>query len=243
MKTLVLDIETTPHTVHTWGLFDQNIAISQIVKPTEVLCFAAGWVGEKAIGFYRGENMASDAHALLDAADAVVTWNGDRFDLPHLNREFILAGLGEPSPYRSIDLLKTTRRKFKFASNKLDYISQALGVGEKTHHTGFQLWLDCMAGDEKAWRLMKKYNVQDVRVTREDYFKLLPWISGHPNVRLYGDGIPAEGCPNCGSARVERRGYAYTPVSKFQQFHCLNVKCGRWFRGTKRVDGDTVRGV
>jgi len=47
MKILMLDIETTPMQVYTWGLWDQNIGINQIIKPTEMLCFGAKWQGKK----------------------------------------------------------------------------------------------------------------------------------------------------------------------------------------------------
>ena len=51
MKILYLDIETAPNLVFTWGLFNQNIGLNQIVKPGYTLCFAAQWEGKKEIVF------------------------------------------------------------------------------------------------------------------------------------------------------------------------------------------------
>ena len=48
-KVLVIDIETSPNVVYAWGLWDQNIGISQVIEPSRVLCFAAKWVGQKKV--------------------------------------------------------------------------------------------------------------------------------------------------------------------------------------------------
>lgn len=246
-KILVVDIETTPNLAWVWGLFKQNVAISQIAEAGEVTCFAAKWVGDENVMFYStfhdGKDVMLDAaYVLLSDADIVVSYNGIRFDMPHLNREFIQAGKTPPSPYAQVDLLRTVRKQFKFPSNKLDYVSQALGLGAKQTHSGFQLWLDCMAEDEEAWALMQEYNEQDVRLTEDLYVRLLPWISPHPSLALYTPGSEAEDfCPNCGSDNLKRQGYAHTQVSTYQRYKCGD--CGKWSRSSHRVSGVTVRGT
>jgi DNA polymerase elongation subunit (family B) len=239
VKILTLDIETTPNLAHVWGLWQQNVALVQLRESTNLLCLAAKWHGDKNVHFLSGDEMLNDVFGLLDEADAVITWNGDRFDLPHLNREFLEHNMGIPSPYASIDLLKTSRKKFKFPSNKLDYVASTLGVGSKTSHYGHKLWIDCMAGDERAWKLMEKYNKQDVRITEKVYDKLLPWISSHPSVAAHAGNM--NGCPNCGSVKAQKRGFAYTAVSTFQQFACLS--CGKWYRGAKRLATTDARAL
>ena len=49
MKVLLLDIETAPNLVHVWGLFKQNISISQIMDSSYVMCFAAKWLDSEDI--------------------------------------------------------------------------------------------------------------------------------------------------------------------------------------------------
>ena len=90
-------------------------------------------------------------------------------------------GLDPPSQFKQLDLLQTTRQQFRFPSNKLDYVSQQLGLGSKTKHMGMEMWRDCMDGCPKAWKIMKRYNMQDVRLTEKYYKRLLPWIKNHPN--------------------------------------------------------------
>ena len=124
MKILLLDIETAPNTAYVWGLFKQNISISQIVDSSAMLCWAAKWLDNEDVMFSSimggRKKMLQRIHKLLDEADAVVHYNGSRFDIPTLNKEFLEAGMSPPSPYAQVDLLKTARQQFRFPSNKLD---------------------------------------------------------------------------------------------------------------------------
>lgn len=245
MKLLFLDIETSPIEAYTWGLWDQNISLNQIIKPTEMISFAAKFKGDKKKHFHSvfhdgKEAMVQAAHALVDECDVLGTWNGRKFDEKHLRREFVEAGLTPPSPYKSLDLLLTARSQFYFPSNKLQYVSTALGLEGKVSHTGFDLWLKCMAGDAKAWAVMKRYNIQDVLLLEELHEALLPWIKGHPHHALYAlDDDTC--CQNCGSRDLQRRGYDTTSLGKYPRFQCKD--CGKWGRGKKSVASVDVRGI
>ena len=189
MKILMLDIETTPLQVYTWGLWDQNIGISQIIKSTEMMCFGAKWQGKKKVTFksvhHDGkEAMLKELHSMMEEADALVGWNSAAFDHKHIKREFLENGMAPPSTVKDLDLMSVVKANFKFPSNKLDYVAQALGVGSKVKHSGFQLWIDCMAGDDKAWQEMKKYQIQDVVLLEELYRVLLPWLPGSSSVSI-----------------------------------------------------------
>ena len=232
MKTLAIDIETAPNTAHVWGLFNQNVGISQIMQTGRVMCFAAKWVGQKGVTFYsehtHGHRATIDAaYALIGEADAVLTYNGRSFDLPTLNREFVKYRMGPPAPYHDIDLLLVIRRRFRFSSNKLDHICRELGLGAKTKHSGHELWVQCMNGDPKAWKLMERYNRQDVLLLEKLYEVVRPWIDQHPNAALYS-GIDAPACTNCGSTNVQKRGLQASRTHKYQRFHCQ--ECGTWMR-------------
>jgi predicted RNA-binding Zn-ribbon protein involved in translation (DUF1610 family) len=247
MKILALDIETKPNLAHVWGLWDQNVSIGQLKEVTEMLCFGARWVGETKITFrskyHDGKQaMLDEAWNLLDECDALMTWNGKSFDSKHLKREFIQAGMNPPSPYKELDLMLAVKSQFKFPSNKLDYVSQALGVGQKVKHKGFDLWLDVIgengtAAEASGWKAMKEYQLQDVNLLIDLYEKLLPWIPNHPNVALYDD-VPF-GCPHCGSDKLQKRGEARLSAGTYQRYLCLN--CGSWPRGSKRLDTTELR--
>lgn len=243
MKILALDIETSPLITYSWGIWNQNIGINQIQEPTRMLCFAARWVDQpkRSIEFYSEHEsdhwaMVESAWQLVDEADALLTFNGKKFDGRHLNREFVLAGLGPPSPVKHIDLLQVVRKQFLFPSNKLEWVSQQLGLAGKVKHEGFGLWLKCLAGDEAAWKRMERYNKQDVHLLVDAYRTILPWISNHPNLNLYGgDGVS---CPTCGGV-LHKRGTRTTGITSYQRYRCS--KCGAWSTDGKALQRSDVR--
>lgn len=243
MKILFYDIETSPITAHTWGLWDQNVSLKQIITTTEMMCFGARWLGGKRTVFrseyhHGKEQMLATIHQLMDEADVMVGWNSASFDRKHLNREFIENGWLPPSPSREVDLMRVVKASFRFPSNKLDYVAGALGVGGKVAHTGFDLWLGCMAGDDKSWRLMKKYQVQDVLLLVDLYERLKPWMKWHPDKNVV-DGTDS-GCSVCGGfLRVS--GEYHTNTSAFIKLRCS--ECGKYHRMAKRLRSSSVRPV
>jgi len=234
IRILTIDIEWRPLLSYHWGLFDQNISIIQIKEHGGMLCFAAKWMGEKEILFFSTfhdgyETMLQKAHELLSEADIVVGYNSDRYDVRKMNQAFVLAGMGPPRPFKSIDLIKTNKGRFDLPSRKLDYLVQQLSIGSKLPHTGFQLWLDCIDNDPKAWDLMRRYNIQDVRVTEKAYLRLLPWLTNSPHLGMFtGDEFS---CPYCGSKKLKRHiEPAHTLVQSYTLFEC--DRCHGWIRGT-----------
>lgn len=228
-----------PAIVHSWGLYNQNHGINQVVADPYMLSFAGRWYGSKTVTFksvyHNGtEDMLNTLWSMLNEADAIVSWNGAGFDTKHAHREFIKNGLKPTATPHEIDLLRTARSQFKFLSNKLDYVSQYLGVGAKKSTGGHELWVACMNGDEKAWNTMRSYNKQDVNLLVDLYEYMLPWIKNHPNVNLFS-GVEEEGCPTCGSQDIQKRGFVRTGITAKQRYWCANPKCGRWFTGSKVI--------
>jgi hypothetical protein len=174
--------------------------------------------------------MLKGIYDLLADADAVIHYNGTKFDIPTLNKEFLLQNFTPPSPYRQIDLLRVVRSNFRFPSNKLDYVSQRLGLGQKHAHEGHDLWVKCMNGDKDAWKRMEDYNIQDVVLLEKLYHKLIPWIKNHPNQNLYSESVC---CPSCGQSNLQKRGTAVSSTGTYQRYQCKS--CGTWSQGTKAI--------
>ena len=234
---LLVDIETAPNLAYVWGMWQQNVSLDALVEPGYTLCWAAKWLGEKKVFFSSIHNtsekkMIKEVWGLVNEADAVIHFNGRKFDMPTLNKEFLLYGFGPPAPYKEIDLLPVCRKQFRFPSNKLDYVARALGVTEKVKHMGYTLWTKCMAGDDKAWKQMEKYNRGDVKTLEEVYDKLLAWIPSHPNHGLYVDSEKPV-CVNCGSDHIQKRGTEKAQAHIYPRFKCIN--CGKWMRGRSNV--------
>jgi hypothetical protein len=244
MKILFLDLETSPNLAFVWGLWQQNVSINQLMESTEVICFGARWHGKKEVIFkslhHHGKKaMLDELHKLMEEADVLVGWNSAAFDSKHIKREFLENGYLPPSPYKELDLMRVVKSQFKFPSNKLDYVAQTLGVGAKVQHSGFDLWIGCMADNKKAWAEMKEYQIQDVNLLIDLYEILKPWIKNHPHAALY-DSV-AGGCSNCSSVKLQRRGYSRTLTATYQRFQCLD--CGKWLRGDKSVEKTTYKSI
>lgn len=235
---LYLDIETAPNLAYVWGHYEQNVIEHEL--PWYIICAAWRWENERKVysvaqiddekAFQK--NNADDTIVvkklweILDKADIIIAHNGDRFDLRKIHARFAILGMKPPSPYRTIDTLKQARKHFAFNSNRLDDLGEILGLGGKTSHSGFAMWKGCMAGDEKAWRAMVRYNKRDITLLRDVYMALRPWIKNHPSIIVMGDAEDLDSCPTCGKDELMRRGYRYTNVSTFRQYLCKN--CGAW---------------
>ncbi len=233
MKILLLDIECAPNLATVWGIWQQNVALNQLLESSYTLCYAAKWYGESRIMFdsiYKTDrkSMLNSIHTLIEEADVVVHYNGLRFDMPMLNKEFLEAGMYPPSPVKHIDLLRVVKSNFRFVSNKLDYVSQRLGLGKKTEHEGHELWLKVMNNDRKAWKRMEEYNKNDVVLLEKLYDRLKGWVKQHPNHNAYSANLC---CTNCGSSKLNKRGTVRSRVSVFQRFQCQ--ACGAWSRSNK----------
>lgn len=246
-KILLLDIETAPAVAYIWRMFDETVGLEQLIDPGRVICAAWQWYGEKEVHFgAEWESVVEevdldsrtvtitptrewmrDLHAAMCEADAIITYNGDKFDLPKLNGEFVQLGLPPPTPAASIDLRKVVK-KMGWVSGKLAFVGPHLKIGAKVKHEGFELWKKVLAGDEKAQSKMERYNKQDTRLLSKLYKKLRPYIKNHPH--LHEDA--KEHCPSCGSHKVQRRGYRYTKSFKIERLQC--TACGSWHDGKKK---------
>lgn len=230
-KILILDIETRPAKAYVWRAYgEQSIGVEQIIDAGGVICVGAKYFGEKETFLFseweHGQTeMLARVHQMLSDADAVVTYNGDKFDLPKLQGEFLLAGLRPTPPIPSIDLVKTVR-KFGFFVNRLAFIGPFLGLGAKIKHEGFELWVKVIAGDTKAQARMSKYCKQDVVLTEKLYKKILPFIKNHPHL-----GKERQECGACGSKNTQSRGFRRTKYFKIQRLQCQN--CGSWSDGKR----------
>jgi len=232
VKILTLDIETKPALSYHWRMFKQNIGVNQVVEPGGILCVSCQWVGSNVVETFTEwdngeEGMLRAIHDRIMEADAVVTKNGIKFDIPHLRVWFLKYGLPPLPALTHIDLEKVARYQFAFLSNKLEFIAPFLGVGNKMDTGGFELWTDVINGDEKARRKMVRYCERDVRITTKLYLKMRAWIPDHPAMRALG----SEACPACQSLKTQKRGYRMTKCFRIARHQCND--CGSWFSGKR----------
>lgn len=238
MRILTFDVETMPLEVRAFGIWQQNIGLSQIHQTDWMACFAATFHGERKVHFHSvwddgARGMALALHRLMDEADVVMGWNSNKFDIPWANRIYQESGKSEPSPYAKVDLMREVKRKFRLPSYKLDFVARWLGLGGKLRTGGFDLWADVLAGDEKAMRKMRRYNIRDTQLTEQvfDTLHAKGWIKGLPNHAIDGGHV----CPACGSDKLQARGWQHTKTRRYKRYQCKS--CGGWSQATHADPG------
>lgn len=249
-KILLFDIETAPILAYVWGLFDQNVGLNQIHSDWYVLSWSAKWLGDSQV-MYQDQRSRRDIENdkqllqgiwdLLDEADIVITQNGKQFDVKKLNARFVAHGFQPPAPFKHIDTLEMAKRVFGFTSNKLEYMTNKLCTKykklTKRKFSGFDLWRECLGGNDEAWNEMEKYNKQDVLSLEELYEKMAPW-GNKINFNIYGKDDHR--C-NCGSINIQKRGYDYLVGGRYQRYQCKD--CGAWSKGSKNLATHRTRRV
>lgn len=240
LSILFLDIETLPNIVYNWKTgYDITIPTDFIVQERSIFCIGYKLVGtriEKG-NFYRTKGITERSvlkkfSKIMEKADLVVAHNGDKFDLRWLKARNLILGLKPLPDIKSIDTLKLARSNFDLNSNKLAYLAQILGLGNKQETGGFDLWKGVMEGQVSAVKKMVSYCNKDVDLLEQVYLKLAPHVKSLSlNIGRIQTGSEAA-CPHCGSIHTIRRGHSYTQTVTYVRRQCK--KCFKYFRGEKK---------
>lgn len=229
-RILVIDIETMAALMWGWGMYNQNFGVNQVKEHPYILCVGYKWVGEKETFCLNSwemtqEEMLQRTLDLIKEADAIVSKNGIKFDIPWIRTELLRYKMAPLPPLTHIDLEKAARGYFRFHCNKLEYILQYLGFGGKLEHEGFGLWRKVQAGHAPSRRKMERYCKHDVRQTARLYLEMRPHIENHPALRALG----SEACPKCQSKDTKKDGIRRTKCYHIQTHQCNS--CGGYFSG------------
>ncbi len=204
-KRLFFDIETSPNIGLFWEAgYKKNIDYSNIIQERAIICICYKWEDDKDVYSLQWDSKQNDKAMLLkfvevaNTASELVGHNGDKFDLAWIRTRCLFHDIKMFPTYTTIDTLKIARSKFRFNSNRLNYIADFLGLGQKIK-TEFNLWKDILLHKDKvAMEAMIKYCKKDV-VLLEKVFKHL---NTHVEAKThYGVlfGQYKGTCPECGS--------------------------------------------
>lgn len=204
-KRLFFDIETSPNIGLFWEAgYKKNIDSSNIIKERAIICICYKWEEEREVYSLQWDSKQNDRAMLLkfievaNVATELVGHNGDKFDLAWIRTRCLFHSISMFPTYQTIDTLKIARAKFRFNSNKLNYIADYLGFGQKIKTT-FGLWKDILLNkDKKAMDDMIKYCKKDVILLE----KVFSALNKHTESKThYGVifGADRGSCPECGS--------------------------------------------
>lgn len=247
-KVLFYDIETTPLKVWTFRVGKQYVDSSQIVEGSRIDIISIGYCwndGTRAKvldwGFREknSEPMIRAFDRILSQADIAIAYNGDRFDIKHINTQRMLYNLTPIGKVATDDPLKQVRKHFALPSNKLDYLSKILGMGGK-HKMHLQDWIDIVEGkDERALNRMIEYNKKDVEDLRDIYNRVMPYCAPKLNQSALQGTIA---CAHCGSHNIIKNGTRLRGLQRMQSYFC-NDHGGFAGRVALKKDGTEGKGV
>lgn len=240
MKVLFYDIETTHNVVAQFDLKDQYTPHTNILQERYIVTACWKWLGERTVHSvsvlddpklyakdpHNDYHVVKTLHAVLSEADCIVAHNGDAFDKRYIETRVLYHGLPALPPIASIDTYKVAKARFRFNSNRLDYLGKFLGFGGKKS-TPHGLWLDVLRGDRRAVKIMVDYNKRDVTLLEAIFLKLRAYIPNHLNRELFGKA----GCPRCGSKKIQSRGVHRAISRVYRRWQCQS--CAGWFKSTK----------
>jgi len=238
-KRLYFDIETSPNIGFFWTAgFKLNISTESIIKERAIICICYKWEEDKVTHSLNWDSKQNDKKMLQDfikvanEADELVGHNGDKFDLAWVRTRCLFHRIDMFPTYTTIDTLKVARSKFKFNSNKLNYIAKYLGIGQKIH-TDYDLWKDIVLNKDKdAMDKMIKYCKMDVILLEKVHKELSLHI---PAKTHYGVifGSYKGSCPECGSDDIVRNNKRVTATGVVKvQMRCNT--CGKFHTKTDK---------
>lgn len=245
-RILFYDLETSLQTVAVFQLGGNDyIQPQNLITERYIICASWEWLGEGKVHsvsvlddserFVKDQqddkHVVETLHKVMSEADVIIAHYGDSFDNKYVRTRILYHGLDPLPPIATIDTKKIAKQVFYFNSNKLDYIGKYLKIGQKLSHS-HGLWLTILRGGKEAVAAIKKmvvYNKGDVTLLKGVFMKLRPYVPAHINRELFGK---AEGCPRCGSKKVQSRGTYYAQTRTYRRWQCAG-ECKGWFRTLK----------
>lgn len=238
-RRLFFDIETSPNMGLFWEAgWKKQIDYHNIIKERAIICICYKWEDEKETHSLNWDRKQNDKVLLqkfiqvANQSDEMVGHNGDRFDLAWIRTRCLFHRVPMFPTYKTIDTLKISRSKFKFNSNRLNYIADFLGYGQKIK-TDFSLWKNILLNNDKlAMEKMIKYCKKDV-VLLERVFKAL---RAHIEPKThYGVvfGHDRSSCPECGSDDHQKHGSRVSATGlKKVRYQCKT--CNHYYQITEK---------
>lgn len=241
-RIICFDLETAPdwsEAIHVWPQLSNYPGQTLKGQVQSILCF--GW---KVFGSEEVETkcawewpawrndvnddraLVSYAREILSSADAIITQNGRKFDLPVLQTRLLKWGMEPLDPkILHIDTKTASKGKLSFISNSLNNLGRFLLDEMKMDHEGWSLWVRVLNRDPEAQEIMQAYCTQDVLLLEKLYRKLRPYLTQIPNHNLFSP-LKEKSCPRCGSSRLRSEGKRHTQTRSYRRYICQD--CRSW---------------
>lgn len=242
MNRIFLDIETAPLVVYSWSIGRKvSLSYENILTDRRIICICWKTEGQSKVNSLSWENqndkkMLLEFAKVISDADELVGHNIRGFDLGIVKARCAFHEIQTLPKYTIVDTLSLARSNFRFVSNRLDYLGQYLGVGEKIETGGFNLWKEVLQNSIPALNRMIKYCKGDVELVERVYNRILMSVphKTHAGV-LEGNGKWS--CAKCASTEVKTSKKKITASGAIQwQMNCKS--CGGYYTISDKVHED-----
>jgi hypothetical protein len=172
---LYFDLEVSKSQFFSYGakVPSKYLNIEDMTREYYIICWSASYVGSNTIWSdcvtpeealaWNDKRILGRLRELIEAADLIAGHNVDAYDKKRSNTRFLLNEYEPLTDKKTLDTLKIARSKFAFESNKLDYISQRLGLRPKDDIRNRD-WLKIVTtGDEATLKKVHRYCRGDVK--------------------------------------------------------------------------------
>ena len=226
-RRLFFDIEVSANIGMFWQTgYKINIGPENIIKERAIICICYKWEDEKEVYSLQWDSKQNDKAMLIkfievaNLSNEMVGHNGDKFDLAWIRTRCLFHHIPMFPKYLTIDTLKVARQKFRFNSNRLNYIADFLGLGQKIK-TEYSLWKDILLHKDKvAMEKMIKYCKKDVVLLEKVFCELKNHIEPKTHYGVvFGEDRGT--CPECGSDELIRNNKVVTATGLTRiQYKC-----------------------
>lgn len=229
MKRLFFDIETSFNVIGAFQTgYNQTIQHHQILEERKIICICYKWEGKEKVYSLDWDNkkqcdkrMLQEFIKIANQADQLVAHNGDRYDLPWIRTRCLFHRIDMFPEYTSVDTLKLSRSKFKFNSNKLDYISKYLGFNGKRKHEGWDMWVKVWKAEKGALKDMVDYCKDDVVELEKVFLEINNYVNQKTHKGVL-EGEERWSCPRCGGSDgiyISRERVTASGIKRYQYEH------------------------
>jgi DNA polymerase elongation subunit (family B) len=207
-KRLFFDIETSPNVVMSWRVgYKIQLSYDNIVEERAIICICYKWEDDEKVHYLTWKDgcdkkMLEKFVKVAKQASEIVGHNSDRFDIKWVRTRCLFHRIPLFPSWKPVDTLKMSRGGFLFNSNRLDYIGQFLGVGQKMETGGFGLWKEVLKGNKEALKTMVVYCQEDVRLLERVFTEMEDYTKHHTHVAVMEGGFKFQ-CPRCSSTEVQ----------------------------------------
>lgn len=265
---LAYDIECTGNLGYTYGIWDTNM--HKVLEEPILLSFSYAWVDVQklltdpeympkikcrtiaqtdtyALDPKNDKLLTAELYELFQQTDVTLGHNSRQFDDKMSNMFFIKHRMRPVVPHQQLDTKIIAKQIMRLPSYSLNYISQFLNQGRKTEITHADLWFPIICGGVEGLKAAKKmaiYNIQDTKLTIEDFRILFPWYKSPIGLLRLANLELA--CPHCLNSDYHAEGTRPSKTGRYQRYQCNVDGCMGWFSdrtAIKKKDGDIAPAV